>query len=87
MNPFAGAALLFVRGLMLWLVVPIAVLTWPFAALASKSRLGLGVYLGWIDLNLIAALQRLLLARKPVKWTSFRTIGEVTHRVGRLDAT
>jgi hypothetical protein len=50
-----GLVVLVLRGLLLWLVVPIAVIAWPVVrARQRKSGVSLGQYLGWIDLNLVA---------------------------------
>jgi hypothetical protein len=86
MNPVNGLALLFVRGVLLWLLVPLAVIAWPIALVVSPGRKPtLGAFIGWADLNLIAALQRVLLARNAPRWTPLREAASVTHRVGLLD--
>jgi hypothetical protein len=86
MNPVNGLALLFVRGVLLWLLVPLAVIAWPVALMASPDRKpALGAFIGWADLNLIAALQRIPLARNALRWTPFKEAVSVTHRVGVLD--
>ena len=85
----SGLTLLLVRGVLLWLVVPAATGVWlVLAILLRRRRVGLGRFLGWVDLNLIAALQRTALrpffaARAP--WTPWSEIELVTHRVRWLD--
>jgi hypothetical protein len=85
----AGLALLCLRGVLLWIVIPLAALAWLPAAVRLRRRgVKLGQFLGWVDLNLVAFLERTILRplfRSPVKWTSMRAMPEVTHRVGALD--
>lgn len=84
-----GLLVLVLRGVSLWLVVPIAVLAWPVVrARQRKSCVSLGQYLGWIDLNLIACLQRLatpMLVRHPIAWTPGADLSTVTHRLRATD--
>lgn len=87
MKAAGGLLLLTARGLLLWLVIPVATLGWLVSQLAS-NREPLGQVLGWADLNLIASLQRVLpgflvASRQPfVPWRDVRT---VTHRIRILD--
>jgi len=54
-----GLLLLLVRGVLLRLVVPLATVTRLLLRPAMQRRaVGLGSFIGWADLNLIAALQR-----------------------------
>lgn len=86
MNPANGLAFLFVRGVLLWLLVPLAVIVWPVALVVSPGRKPtLGAFVGWADLNLIAALQRVLRARNALRWIPLKEAASVTHRVGVLD--
>jgi hypothetical protein len=52
-------ALMVVRGLLLWILIPVGFLLW----LLFGWILGVapGQFLGWLDLNLIATLQRVLI--------------------------
>jgi len=54
-----GVILLVARGVLLWLVVPAAVLGWlvgwPYW---NRRNATFGQVVGWADLNLVAALQR-----------------------------
>ena len=89
-NSIAGGLLVVVlRGLFLWLVVPIAVLAWSVVRARQRtSGVSLGQYLGWIDLNLIAGLQRLatpMLIRHPIAWTPRADLATVTHRLRATD--
>lgn len=81
--------LLTVRGLLLWLIVPLGLVLWPFVATRLRTRgVGLGQFLGWLDLNLIAAIQRSLargLFEKPVPWIPLAAAPGVSHRIHMLD--
>jgi hypothetical protein len=81
----AGLALLVVRGALLWVVVPLAVLVWflSFAWLWHRD-VTFGQFLGWIDLNLMALLSRSILRplfRVPPSWAPASQMSRVTHRV------
>lgn len=81
--------LLLVRGLLLWLVVPLGVPAWPVIALAFRRRgLGLGEFLGWLDLNLTSSIQRSVVRPffdSPIPWTPFSDAAGLTHRIRLLD--
>ncbi len=70
-------ALLLVRGVLLWLIVPVTVLCW----LASwptwrRRQVSLGQLLGWADLNLIALVDHTILrpfVKAPSGWSRRRT--------------
>ncbi len=82
--------LLAVRGLLLWLVVPPAVLFWPLLVVPLRKRgLRLGQFLGWLDLNLISALQRSIgraFFDTPIPWTPLSAAAGLSHRIHMLDA-
>lgn len=85
----AGFSLLMIRGLLLWVAVPLGVVlglaVWP---LLRAKGVGLSQFLGWFDLNLIALIEHTLLrvfVRNPWPWTPFRVMPDVTHRIGPLD--
>ena len=84
-----GLAVLLVRGVLLWVVVPVAALAWPIVALRLRRRgVTFGRYLGWVDLNLIACLQRTILrplVREPADWVPAREMPQVTHRLRAVD--
>ena len=52
-------ALLVIRGLLLWILIPVGLVLWLFI-FGWSARVGLGTFLGWLDLNLTVALQRIL---------------------------
>jgi hypothetical protein len=89
----AAAALLFLclRGILLWLVIPIACCVWLVILVArlilSKPYLALGKIVGWADLNLSAVLGQVLLRplghRLP--FTPWSQVNQVSHRVRLAD--
>lgn len=83
-------ALLAIRGLLLRIVIPTGFITWLLFGWMLGA--GLGQFLGWVDLNLIAALQRVLFHRINGKWAMPRTalvpigtLRSVPHGVSVLD--
>ncbi len=82
-DPFAGVLLLLIRGILLWLLVPIGLIIWPFSL--PWSECGPGNFLGWLDNNQIAALQRYVLRpgfpEPQCEWVHFRDIKAVSHRI------
>lgn len=83
-------ALLVVRGLLLWIVIPVGFIAWLL--FGWVLGVGPGQFLGWVDLNLIAALQRVLVhsvnGERPMPRVDFVPIGKlrsVRHRVSVLD--
>jgi hypothetical protein len=85
----AGVTLLLLRGVLLWVVIPVATCVWMIIRTVGRHRqLGLGQFLGWADLNLTAGLQRTALRplfATPARWTAWSEVGNVTHRVRLLD--
>ncbi len=85
-----GLLLLLLRGILLWLTVPLAICAWPFAYVTlSRSGVKFGQFLGWVDLNLMAFLSRIvlrLLFRDPLPWVPWREMSRVTHRLRFIDA-
>jgi hypothetical protein len=84
-------ALLIIRGVLLWVVMPLVAVVWVLSApvrLVTRHPLPLRCFLGWLDLNLIAVLERTILrpiAENPqsfVPWSLART---TEHRVGFTD--
>jgi hypothetical protein len=80
-----------IRGLLLWIALPLAFLVWlvrlPYGVL-TRRRAGFGAVAGWFDLNLIAAIERSLLA--PIATTRqefvpWRDLADVEHRVHWTD--
>lgn len=83
-------ALLVVRGLLLWIVIPVGFVVWLLFGWILGA--GPGQFLGWVDVNLIAALQRVLVHRINGEWpmprVAFVPIGmlrSVRHRVHVFD--
>ena len=88
MGLITGFLLLCIRGVLLWIVVPVGVLLWVPWRLFSRKRSGLGRFLGWLDLNLIAAIEHTILrpfVSKPLPWTPTREIPAVSHRLRIID--
>ncbi len=87
---FSGLVLLLLRGLLLWIIVPLGLVCWLLGLpWWRKRRVALRQLLGWADLNLIAAIHRGLLrplVRRPSPWVPFDEIPTVTHRVRLIDA-
>lgn len=88
---FVGTVvLLTIRGLLLWLVVPLTLLLWLVISLALRRRgISLGQFLGWLDLNLISAIQRTLgdsLCDAPIPWTPLASASTLKHRIYGIDA-
>jgi hypothetical protein len=85
----SGLAVLSLRGILLWLVVPLSVIAWIFVGFQLRGRdVTLGQFLGWIDLNLIALLQRGVLrplVRHPADWVPVAALPEVRHRLRGTD--
>ena len=81
-------ALLVIRGVLLWVLVPLATMTWlitliPF--LIRRTVVGPRRFIRWFDLNLIAFLSRLLRLDAYQPFVGLAA-GEVeSHRVGLLD--
>lgn len=81
--------LLLVRSLLLWIVIPLAVLVWPLLV-PRLERMGVGFrqYLGWVDFNLIVFLQRVVfrpLMRQRDNYVSLESIATIAHRVRFTD--
>jgi hypothetical protein len=77
-----------IRGLLLWAVIPLAVLSWVILLPMLRGRAGLARFLGWVDLNLIAALERSILRpliRDPANWVPIGELSNVRHRIRLTD--
>lgn len=77
--------MLLVRGVLLWIVVPVAAVWWliaiPVDAIVRKPYVGLGQTIGWADLNLIA----LLTLGHSAPFVSWSQASKVKHRVSIID--
>jgi hypothetical protein len=81
--PEAALVLLTIRGFLLWLVIPIGFVAWLTYFRWARSA-SLGQCLGWLDVNLVAFLQRLLkrfIPRATVRRVPSQQMSAVTHRV------
>jgi hypothetical protein len=82
-------SLLLVRGILLWVVVPVALIFWlALWPVLRFHRVRLGQFLGWIDLNLVALIERTILrpmVPAPFPWTPARALPNITHRIGPFD--
>jgi hypothetical protein len=82
--------LITVRGLLLWLVVPPALVLWLFLAIPLRRRgVDIGHFLGWLDLNLISAIQRTVAQpfyEVPIPWTALSAAAGLRHRIHTIDA-
>lgn len=85
----SGLAFLFLRGLLLWILVPGTTLVWLFVwPYWHFKKVGCGQLIGWADLNLAAALQRTLfrpLVRDPLAFLRLSAASQVTHRILFID--
>ncbi len=86
MNEWVQFAVLVIRGILLWLVVPLAAVSW--VVLGPFTKASLGACIGWFDLNLVAFIQRVLLRpvvrRPPASWLPLTKMRRTTHRVALL---
>lgn len=84
---YAGFFLLIVRGLLLWLVAPLSLLLWLIVG--PLFRIPLGAFLGWVDLNLMAAISssvlRPWLPRAAYPWVPVGGARRVRHRMRFTD--
>lgn len=87
LGAMGAIALLLVRGLLLWIMIPIGIMLW-LLIFGWSARVGLGTFLGWLDLNLVAALQRVLLhpvggqsSMQKVEFVPVRQVQAVSHRL------
>lgn len=85
----AMLALLIVRGALLWVVVPVGLVVWiVLAAWLVPRRISLSQFWGWLDLNLVAGLQRSVFRPvypAPLPWVPARDLASVQCRIGILD--
>jgi hypothetical protein len=85
-----GLGLLFARGFLLWIEIPVMFLTWILGYPIWQYRRGvsLGQLIGWADLNVTAALKQSLFRPGFVTPLSFVPLRDATlfeHRVGLVD--
>jgi hypothetical protein len=84
-----GFALLMIRGVLLWVVIPATLVLWlALWPLLRAKKVRLGQLVGWVDLNLIATIEHTILrplTRTPRSWVALRELPNVTHRVALED--
>ena len=82
--------LLVIRNFLLWIVVPLASIVWVALAWPLHRReISFAQYLGWVDLNVIASLQRGVLrplTKRRLPFVPPRQMASVTHRIKAADA-
>jgi hypothetical protein len=82
----SGLLVLIVRSFLLWVVIPLGFIAWVFfLPWLLKRGATLGQFLGWVDLNVVALLQRLMAVRvvdgREHPWLRAKEIPSVTHRI------
>ena len=86
---FTALALLLIRGVLLWVVIPIGLIWWVVGLPAWHQRgVRLRQFIGWLDLNLVAFIQRTVLrplVRHPLVWVPVADIKNVRHFVRLSD--
>ncbi|MFB2598832.1 hypothetical protein ACEXQE_13640 [Herbiconiux sp. P17] len=86
LNPVAFVIGIVLRGLYLWLLVPLGalagVITYPWL---RERHASIGQLIGWLDLNAFAVVFHSLLRpfknSTQVPWVPLRNLSAVTHRV------
>ena len=86
----AKLVLLVIRGVLLWLVIPLGLVLWLVTfQWIGKRAVTLGAFLGWLDNNLVYLLQRGLLRPwfpvATVTWIRARDRSRTIHRVRGMD--
>ncbi len=85
-----GLVLLVLRGILLWIYVPLATIVWVLGSpWLVPTGATLGRFLGWVDIGVIVAMQtsilRPLYPEPSLERVPFSEIATVTHRIGILD--
>lgn len=88
--PFGVALLLLaIRGVLLWLLIPLGTIYWLMVwPILRRRQVHLLQLLGWIDVNLVAAIERTILRpliSEPLPWTPASALPRVTHRIRLTD--
>lgn len=89
-DPLAWLCLLFIRGFLRWLVVPVATIIWVIGAYwFIRDGAYLGKILGWVDNNLLVVAEcsilRAFFEKQTHSCVPYVNIADVTHRIGFLD--
>lgn len=86
MKELGQLVMLLVRGLLLWIVVPLAAVSWT--VLGPITTASLGACIGWFDLNLFVLLHRVVvrpLSREPaLAWVPLGEMKTTEHRITLL---
>ena len=86
-GPVAGMLLLVIRGILLWVLVPVGCVAWLLTILWTRRPLG--EFLGWLDSNLVVLLERSVLRpffpQPTQNWVPASRMSTVKHRIGVLD--
>jgi hypothetical protein len=83
--------LLVIRGLLLWLVIPLAFVLWllisPARVVLHRPYATLGKVIGWADLNLTAAIAQILIRPfgRRISFIQWSSLLSVNHRVSLID--
>jgi hypothetical protein len=81
--------LLLIRGVLLFLVIPAGLVWWLVAwPILRRRRIRLAQLLGWLDLNLIAAIEHSILRpviASPLPWTHAKALPSTSHRIRLSD--
>ncbi len=85
-----GVLLLLVRSLLLWIVVPIGFIAWATTCpWQIKRKVSLGQFIGWIDSNMVIAIERSVLrpffTAPTHRWVPIKDRDKVKNRIGLLD--
>ena len=79
----AGALLVLLRGILLWILVPGGVIVW--LSFVGWSGVTLGNFLGWLDYNVIVLLQKSVfrpwLGHTGLQRVPWARIRELKHRI------
>jgi len=77
--------MLVVRGVLLWVVIPLSDVWWlltePARVANGKPHVGLAETIGWANLNLVAVLT----LGRLTPFTSWSRVSEVEHRISLID--
>lgn len=87
LGDLSALTLLLVRGVTLWIIIPIGFAFW-LLVLSWTARVSLGEFLGWLDLNLIAVLHRVMVRPFNGARVEFVPVGRIqaaTHRIDVVD--
>ena len=85
-SPVAWVILLTLRGLLLWIVIPLGTLAWLVSV--AFTRRSLAVFLRWSDANMVSVLESTILRPlfpQPVRWFTLREAADVRYRVRASD--